>query len=280
MQKWIDLGNKLDSILRLWSSPIAIKLLESEGGIPEKAVKISSLRKEGSQFDKFTVCQLPGLVRFHYALQGKMIVATKEDIVCAMGAANLGFYELPEDMKSGDRGLNIYSESKEAVKKMMEDIIRIEPGKFSAIVVSKLQKITVDPDIVLVYCNSTQALRLVYGATWKAGEKVEMSTNGHCGVCGEAIAATYVLNKPRLALPCEGAHKWGLTRDDEIIMAIPESRVEEIVKGIERSQEQEYGIFGPDGVNKIHGLTTPARRHLMSLLPSWKIRELEKWRDK
>ena len=51
--------------------------------------------------------------------QDKVIYATGDDILCALGGSALGFYELPEDMASGERALKVYSDNVEANIKMM-----------------------------------------------------------------------------------------------------------------------------------------------------------------
>ena len=48
-----------------------------------------------------------------------MIYATGDDILCALGGSALGFYELPEDMASGERALQVNSDNVEANIKMM-----------------------------------------------------------------------------------------------------------------------------------------------------------------
>lgn len=184
--------------------------------------------------------------------QDKMIYAVGDDILCALGASALGFYELPEDMASGKRALQVYSDSMEANKKMMSDIIRIDPGRYQGILVAPLSKMPVTPDVVVVFCGSSQMVRFAYAVSWRNGRLLECKTNGHQGICSEAVAAPHLLREPRLALPCYGSHRFALVRDEEFVFGFPIELLEEITFGLERSQELGQGY----PIRRV-GLTVP-----------------------
>ena len=103
-----DYSDKIEHLLKLFTPPIGIKLFKSADKLPEEAQRTNR---------KCTVCQLVGFTRMDINFQNKVIYATGDDILCALGGSALGFYELPEDMASGERALQVYSDNVEANKK-------------------------------------------------------------------------------------------------------------------------------------------------------------------
>ena len=97
------------------------------------------------------------------------------------------------------------------------------------------------PDVLLVFGASSQMVRFAYAASWRNGGFLECKTNGHQGICCEAIAAPYLLREPRIALPCYGSHRFALFRDEEFVFGFPTELLEEITFGLERSHELGQG---------------------------------------
>ena len=238
-----ECGDKIEGLLRLFTPPIGIKLVESLDEVPEDFERVDR---------KCTVCQLAAFTRMDIKYQGKRIYADSDQILCALGGSALGFYELPEDMASGHRALQVYSDNVEANRKMMSDIIRIEAGRFRAVLMSPLQEMTIRPDVIIVFCGSSQMVRLAYAVSWREGKPLVCMTNGHQGICSEAIAAPFLLNEARLALPCYGSHRFALVRDEEFVFGFPFHLLEEITQGLARSHELGQGY----PIRRV-GLTVP-----------------------
>lgn len=240
---WKQLSEKTSSLLRLKTEPTGVKLFKDVKDVPSKATRVNR---------RCTVCQMLAFPRWDIAYQGCVVAATKDDVVCAMGGSALGFYALPEDMASGERALHIYSDTKEVNARIMGEIERIKPETFSAVMTFPLSKAPIDPDVIITVCNSGQAVILAYGVSWKEGKNIEARTSGHQGICSEAIAVPFLLKEPRLALPCYGAHRFGVVADDEIIISIPGEQFEEVVFGMERAS-----VCGQVYPIRLHGLRTP-----------------------
>ena len=227
---WTKISKSLTNLLKLKYYPVAVKLFKNTGEIPKEARKPRV---------KITVCQFVSLAKTY----GRILYGTAEDIACAYGISNLGFKELPEDIRSGERSVYIYAENREATKTIIEKIPRIEAGKFKAFVVAPLQETPVDPDIVLVSGNPAQITRLILGITWKEkfNGRLFFSSSAHSGICGDSIAATYNLNSPHLGIPCYGARSFALFQDDELVMGIPAKDLEDVVDGLTKTHEAYLG---------------------------------------
>jgi len=227
---WSEVSRDLTKILKLKCYPVAVKLFSKLEDVPKEARKPR---------DKITVCQFVSLAKNY----GWILSGTAENIVCAYGASNLGLATLPEDMKSGERAVKVYAEDIETTRKIAEKVPKIETGKFSAFMVSPLEKSPTDPDVILVPGNSAQMMRLILGITWKKefDGRLYFSSAAHCGVCGDGIAAVYTLNKPHLGIPCYGARSFALFQDDELVMGIPAGVVEAVLEGLRKTHEVYMG---------------------------------------
>ena len=222
--EWSEVCRELFELLRLRSSPVAVKLVKSEEEIPEGVEKPKK---------RLTVCQMVNLARIHK----RTLAATVDEIICAYAQSVLGFAEWPEDMLSGDRQAGRRTETKEAFKKIIEGIPKIRNGTFQAIVLSPLEDTPVEPDLILIFGNPAQIMRLIHASTWKNGERLHFSTAAEAGTCGEGIAATYLSNQPTISFPCYGTRRFGLAQDDELIMGIPITRLSEVLEGLRKTHE-------------------------------------------
>nr|MDO8098705.1 DUF169 domain-containing protein [Candidatus Njordarchaeota archaeon] len=72
---------------------------------------------------------------------------------------------------------------------------------------------------------------------WISGERIQLSSTGHAGVCAEGVAAAYLAKKPQLGIPCMGGRKFGLHQDDETMMRILSDQLEGIVKAVEETEK-------------------------------------------
>lgn len=233
LEKIKRLSETLERTLKLRTSPIGIKLLKDVEEIPEEAYRPSMA----------TVCQVPAIARYHNIFAA----GEKGKITCPMGAAALGFSDWPEDFFKTRVGE--YSDDINAIKTMMLETPQIKPNTFSAFIAAPISRSTMMPDVVSIYANTAQVLLLTYGISWKAGDSLVCETTGHMGECSNTIAATYLKQRPSLALPCYGARRRGLCTDSEMIVGIPPKKLEEIVNGVLRTYE--CGRIYPI---KVHGL--------------------------
>jgi uncharacterized protein (DUF169 family) len=227
------LSRRLESIIRLRTTPLGIKLYRDVKEIPKRAFRPAMA----------TVCQVPGIARYHNIL----VAGERGKITCPMGARALGFDDWPKNFLQTRVGE--YSDNIETVRKMLLKTSLIDVGTFSGFTAAPVSKMDVVPDLISVYANTAQVLLLAYGVSWKAGDQLVCRTNGHMGECSGVIASTYVSGKPGLALPCYGARRRGLCTDSEMVVGIPTQMLEEIVESVIRTCESGRGY-----PIKVHGL--------------------------
>ena len=197
-----QVNETLGMYIRPQTFPLALKLCQSENELPEK-VRMP-VRDLGYQI---TLCQAIGLARrFRWAL-----AVGKGDQCCVGGASAMGFIaERPED----------------------EPAKRLETGKYSHLLVAPIETADSELDIILLYIDSAQAMRLAQAATRGASETVSAIATGG-GDCGDIVARTIKSNQCQFVLPSGGDRVFGGAQDNELIFTIPRSKVEAILKGLE-----------------------------------------------
>ena len=219
--------SKLTELIRPKTFPIGIKLLESadDGYIRE----MENVRRPE---EEIAICQLFSYARFY----GWTILGKKEDNLCPVGEVAVGFEKTPSSMSSGAMFFGRYQSSLKAAKKMSETIPRIEEKKFSALLAAPLDKFKKDPDLVLIYGNSAQMMRLIHGSLWKDGGRLYFGSSGEA-VCADSVAQTYITQKPQLGISCLGERRFGLLQDDELVMGIPYQMMGDLIIGLEKTSK-------------------------------------------
>jgi len=201
-----QINETLNLYVRPQTFPLALKLCQSESELSER-VRIP-VRDMGHQV---TLCQGYGIAR-----RFRWVVAIgKEDQCCVGGASAMGFIaERPNE----------------------EPVKRLETGKYSHLLIAPTEIADFEPDIILIYTNPAQAMRLAQSATRSAGESVSAIATG-AGDCGDIVARTTRSNQCQFILPSGGDRVFGGTQDDEMIFTIPWSKVEAVMNGLEETHK-------------------------------------------
>jgi len=219
VEKWTELGDELDRLLKLRTPSLGVKLLKRIEDAPQD---ISPLGYTCA------VCQVTGVARYY---NRPVLVTEQEGWACQVGGAALGFWDVEEDFKTGERNAGMWAGDARATARLAEGDV-IKAGSFSAAVVAPLSKMPVQPDVVLAYGTPDQMLSLVYGTVWQGDDRVKMITNGHGATCRECIAAPYLHNELRLAITDIGERKFALAYDYEMVAGLPYGKFEHLVEGV------------------------------------------------
>ena len=186
--------------------PLALKLCQSDSELPER-VRMP-VRDMGYQI---TLCQGYGIARrFRWA-----VAIGREDQCCVGGASAMGFIaERPNE----------------------EQEKRLETGKYSHLLIAPIEIADFEPDLILLYTNSAQAMRLAQSATRGAGDSVSAIASGGAD-CGDIVARTTKSDQCQFILPSGGDRVFGGTQDNELIFTIPRSKTEGIINGLEETHK-------------------------------------------
>ncbi len=216
--------------------PVAVKLLKTEAEIPT-----GFQRPKRDLGHRITLCQ-----SFAFARRNDLQLAVlKEDMYCPVGLIVLGLVELHPFWLKGSTFLGRYAGTPEAAARMATNVPHFDRGEYVGILTSPLYAANFDVDIVLVYCDAEQSVRLIQAAVFRTGEELESRfTVGPC--CATATVKTFRTGKCQLDIPDYGERRYGAIHKDELLFAIPASRLNEIATGLKESHEG--GITLPERV--------------------------------
>ena len=219
------LDNQLNKYLRLATFPIGVKLLENSKDLDH----IKFLKKPEH---KLALCQIFSYARYY----GWTMVCTKDENLCPLASISLGFENSSRLFEEGAFFIGRYNETKEAAKKTTKSMPKIPFGQYNAILSGALGRIDFEPDLILIWGNSAQIMRIIQGYLWKKGGRVSMST--FCdGVCADTISKAIITGKLQIAFPCLGDRRFGMALDSDLIASIPINIVDNIIEGIEKTHK-------------------------------------------
>jgi len=194
----------LAHFIRYQTFPVALKLCQSEGELPEKARM--PVRDLGHQV---TLCQAIGLTRRF----GWTLAVGRDDQSCLGGALTMGFVAgSPQSFPFPDEK-------------------RLEAGKYSHLLMAPIGSATFEPDVVVVYGSSAQVMRLSHAAAMGGGLQVSARGTGLAD-CGDVVTLTAHSGQCQFILPSGGDRVFGSTQDHEVIFAIPANQGETIAAGL------------------------------------------------
>jgi uncharacterized protein (DUF169 family) len=221
MGSWSQKSRALKEKLSLSSEPIGYRRFEKAGDLD----RVQGVLR-WTQNCMF--CQVPFMAR----VGGLTIGLTREDKVGDRCKRIHGLLPTNEaDKLLEAKGLSrTWMPSVEEGLKQQEDYPRVPPGE--AIVVGPLVKDNFEPEVVMVYGNPAQIMMLMCGLQKIKYERFQFHFIGE-GACVDSLGQCYNTGKPALAIPCYGERSMGQVRDDEIVIALPPSTVDQAIEGLE-----------------------------------------------
>lgn len=221
-----DLSKFNDALVqhvRLGSFPVAVRMVKSGEPLPER-VK----RPRQDLEIKVATCQAIAMARRY----GWVVAIGEEDISCPLTAVVFGFRRPSEFYMKGQACAGMYTETEEAGVRSEEQVEKFSLGEYQYILVAPLPRTVFEPQVIVIYANPAQILRLLAAALWKSGGRLTSSFGGRID-CAEEIIVPLRSGKSEVILPCYGDRIFAQTQDHEMAFSIPISRVEEITEGLE-----------------------------------------------
>lgn len=222
-------GEELEKRLRLKTFPLAVKLLEKEEGVPEGAKR--PLRDFGYHLD---LCQGFALSR----REGMLLAMLKEDMWCFEPVVGYGLAEPPAYFMEGHNRFPEDVETLKAGSNYAQEFPRLGVGKYIGIASAPLRTANFEPDVVMIYCNSTQLGLLLLGREYKEGFNLKCRLSSHAA-CVYSVVPAIQNGECQVAIPCRGDHYIAMAGDDEMIFTVPQGKLEDLLSGLRHCEE--YG---------------------------------------
>ena len=221
-----QLGSRYDRSLRLNHYPVAVKMLkdmkELEELRDEKGRPIRLITDH-----KLTPCQFIAQSRYWGSLQ-----ATPGETL-TMCASPFGWREAPENYADGYVGA--YFTESSIARKVVSAIPRFRMHEYAGMLCAPLERMVVDPDVVIFTGNTAQVMKLVYAYNYNKGERIGSDTQG-LGVCSEMVIQPMQTGKPTTFMPSNPVRILSWPSEDEAGFTMPGKFLEEVADGLEFNQ--------------------------------------------
>lgn len=181
---------------------------------------------------RLSICQGFSLSRHN----GMILYQLYEDMWCPEPVIGLGLVEPPEFFIKGYLRYPDSVESLEAGETWAREFPRFNLEEYIGLVYSPLTKITFDPDVIIIYCNSIQLTKILEGLEYKAerGRDIDVRISPHAPYV-YALVLPIRSGKCQLSIPCGGSRRHAGIHDDELIFSIPKEKLEDFILGLEKT---------------------------------------------
>ena len=250
MEDWKKINEDLTRILHLATFPVAIHFIEDMGKVPEK------VKRPVKDFGvRLAPCQGAAMARKY----GFSMAISKEDSGCAIANHTYGWKRA--DMKGVVYFLTTmnYTLDEEAAKNTFYTLPALGENQYEAVVYTPLARSTSDPDVVLLYGNPGQIMRMIHGSTRRTGQPVKGSFSGRAASCTEGVLGAFLDKAPKVVVPGNGDRVWASCQDHEMAMAFPGAFMPELMEGLKKTHATgiRYPVPTFMGYEPKVGLTVP-----------------------
>jgi uncharacterized protein (DUF169 family) len=206
---------------RFTTQPVGIKLAKAGEKIQQKAKY--PLKDIGN---RLSACQGMTIAR----TIGWTIVFTKEDHACPLGSIFLGHIK-PDTFLDG-KIAGFYQDQEDCARVMEASFPRWPLNSVQETWLAPLNRCEFTPDLVVVYGNPAQILSLIQAANFRKGSGIKSQSGGRGG-CSGWIAGVVQADECSYMIPGPGERVFAGTQDHEMSFAIPYSKIENFIDGLE-----------------------------------------------
>jgi len=253
MTDWTKKAEALNRLIRPLTFPIAVKLVRSVDEFPDKARR--PVRDLGF---KTNVCVGMTMARKY----GWTVAMAAEDNACLIAAYTYGWSEPESSAKKALADFMTvmkYTANEKAARTAMDAVeqVKLSRGDYAGVVFSPLERTRVEPDLIMIFCNAAQLMRLVHGATQETGVPLQSIFSGRGGTCTEGVLQTFKSGQPKVVLPGNGDRVWAMVQDGEMAFTIPANLVDSVIGGLEATHQM--GVRYPIPVDIRHAPLFPGQ---------------------
>ena len=227
-----EYGKELEKRIRLQTFPLAVKTLEKESDIPEGAQR--PMRDFGHHL---ATCQGFAMSR----REGTLVAMTKEDMWCPESVIGYGLAKPPQYFFDGYHRFPQSTESLEAGSVWANEFPRLKLGKYMGVVSAPLTTVNFEPNVVIMYCDSTQLSTLLLAAASKEGHELTCTVSAK-GACVYSVVPSVESGKYQVTVPCPGDIRFAGAQHDEMIFSLPIGKMPELLSSLRYLDEYAYRL--------------------------------------
>jgi uncharacterized protein (DUF169 family) len=212
----------IEQYIRPLTYPVGVKINK------DKAIPEGYRRPTVTPGYRINICQGVNMARRY----GWMLGFLAEDMACPLSMPIFGFIEEPDFVTRGEIIYPDFTDTIEAAQKTQSVQPKAPAGSIGSVLIGPLSRVEFEPDLVLVYGNAAQIIRLVQGALYKDGGAVESRFSGRCA-CAQEFIHPFLNAKCNVIIPAQGERLFAMTADDELVFSIPREKIAGTLEGLE-----------------------------------------------
>ena len=212
-----EMSEIMKSSLGIRDNIVGVRLFKSETEIPKD---LDSVERP------FRYCSMIQEAR----QKGNSFLARADYHECKGGASGLGLVDCPENIASGSLYFDKLHkcETKDVGSNIAANMPRLLAGSLVATYVAPLDKMVMNPDVVIFVGNPLQARRIVQAVMFKKGGRSNFNTAGIQSFCVDATSSPYLKGEVNISLGCDGSARNAGLDDDSVVVGIPFAMMEDI----------------------------------------------------
>ncbi len=235
VEKCNETGKRLEELLILRYSPIALKLIYDKAEIPA-----GTKRPFDDEGNRLAMCQAFALVRRNR----KAYTMLKEDHWCVWPLVSYGLVSLEDEDYEYMGTKFFFKDPQRGVRFLREEYPFLKSDKkpigFS---IAPLASCAFEPDLVCIYCNPAQIRTLLMAMKFNTGEMLKVSLDPVDSCVHSTIP---VLNGQdyNITFPDPGEYERGLTDENEVMFTLRGEKLAELAASVELFDSIGFGYKG------------------------------------
>jgi uncharacterized protein (DUF169 family) len=234
-RSWKDASDRIRKATNLGTSPVAVSLLKDAGSL----LDLPSV----TMVSNTALCHM--IARARYGREDGVLGASALGIKCIWADAALALIHTPQRLAEGQLNRDFVRD--EAARKRLQDsmyMLGTNGRRYGSVVVAPLDLTPLEPSAIVLYVSPAQALRMIIAFAYDKGESVVTEMTGQASVCC-AIAKVVDKGKVVVDIPCIGDRAFGLAGENDVIVAFPPSKMEQLIEGLEGTERSASYPFSP-----------------------------------
>jgi uncharacterized protein (DUF169 family) len=217
-----NLDEAIHSYVRPDTFPLAIRVMKNGENLPDR-IK----RPKKDLQTTFSICQGVTMARrYNWTL-----AIGNEDLSCPIAKIAFGFEEEIPYYKKGNLTDGMYTKTCDLGAETEAVVPKFSKEAAGTILIAPLTRASFEPELIVVYGNSAQVMRMVAGALYTRGGEITSNFTARAD-CADIVVKTIQTNKPQVILPCYGDRVFGQTHDHEMAFTIPYSMADDFIEGL------------------------------------------------
>jgi uncharacterized protein (DUF169 family) len=224
---YLKAASELKEALRLRTEPLGVAFFPEAQGLPPKTRQPSKVLGR-----RVTICQGVTMARVY----GWPVGLTQEDLICVPAMLAFGFAPVTEPAQELAQlfcDVGFHSETGPALKEA-EALCRFQPQEIGAVYLCPLERLSVEPQVIVVYGNPAQIMRLCNAAAFGLGTRVEGDFGGKVE-CSSYLIGPYRSGGITVAIPGMGDRIFSMTQDDELVLSLSAAALPGLLTGLKEA---------------------------------------------